>query len=170
MASDDFFQACESEKLHLTVIFPKLAWYSPSAPCWICLYGLESIFLGLPDLARLSTFLQPKWNFLNHLLTLLWSSTASSFTQQMFLIASTVLWPTLNCAVTFDPTNVFGCFYSLMIQFKLGKHKFLNWTTLHIHQWGFQITHEMEPCTCWHTNYYHPQFELFQSSGTHATK
>ena len=31
-----------------------------------------------------------------------------------------------NCAFTFHTTNVFCCFYSIMAQFELIKHKFLN--------------------------------------------
>ena len=38
-------------------------------------------------------FLQLEENFLNHLLTVLWSIARTPFTQQMFLIASVALWP-----------------------------------------------------------------------------
>ena len=48
-----------------------LAWYSLSAIYWICFYGLESMLSGLPDLAWSSRLLQPKQNFLNHLVTVI---------------------------------------------------------------------------------------------------
>ena len=60
----------------------KLAWYSPSATCQICRYGL------VHDLGIYS--FRPTWlpdrvsakNFLNYLVIVLWSTL--SFTQQMF--------------------------------------------------------------------------------------
>ena len=52
--------------------------------------------LGQHDLAWLSRFLQLEQNFLNHLVTVLQSTAPSPFEQQMFLVASTVLWPSLN--------------------------------------------------------------------------
>ena len=62
----------------------------------ICFNGLKSILFELPNLVGLSRFFQHKQNFLNHLITLLWTTTSSSFAQQMFLVASTVLWPSSN--------------------------------------------------------------------------
>ena len=59
-------------------------------------------FLGLPDLVKLSRFLQTKKNFLIHQ----WSATPSLF----FM------------------TNVFVSFCSVMAQFRLIKHKFPNET------------------------------------------
>ena len=65
---------------------------------WLLLYGfvsiicnvvLESIVLGLPDLAW-SRFLQPEQNFLNHQVTVLWSTAPSPFVQQMLFVASKV--------------------------------------------------------------------------------
>ena len=38
----------------------------------------------------------PKQNFFYHLFTVRWSTVPSPFAQQIFLIASTVLWPSLN--------------------------------------------------------------------------
>ena len=38
-------------------------------------------------------FLQPKQNFLNHLITIVWATISSLFAQQMFLVAPEVLWP-----------------------------------------------------------------------------
>ena len=58
--------------------------------------AMESTLLGLPDLAWLLSFLQLKQNFLNHHILVLWSTAFLPFAQQMFLIASTVLWPSLN--------------------------------------------------------------------------
>ena len=48
----------------------ELAWYTSHAACQIGLYGFEYV-LDLPDLAWLLGFLQPEWNFLNRLFTLL---------------------------------------------------------------------------------------------------
>ena len=56
----------------------------------------ESIVLGLFNLVWWSRLLQPMKNFLNHLVTVLWSTATSSFTQQMFLVASAILWLYLN--------------------------------------------------------------------------
>ena len=73
----------------------------------IYLYGLEtglgSTVLDLVNLA-LSRFFQPKWNFLNHLVTALWSIAPSSFTQQMFFVTSTTLWPSSNLVLTSNYT------------------------------------------------------------------
>ena len=49
----------------------------------------ESTALGLPHLAWLLRFSQPKWNFWNHLVTVLWSTTLLPFRQQMFWL---LLW------------------------------------------------------------------------------
>ena len=65
--------------------------------------ALESTVLGLPDFAWLLKFLQPKQNFLNHLIAVLWSTAPS----------------------TFPTTNVFDCFYGPMAQFELIKYKLL---------------------------------------------
>ena len=42
------------------------------------------------------SFWQLKQNFLNHLVTVLRSTVPLLFTQQMFFVASVVLWPSLN--------------------------------------------------------------------------
>ena len=42
---------------------------------------------SLPDFTWLLRFLGPEWNFLNHLLIVLWLTVPSSFAQQMFLVA-----------------------------------------------------------------------------------
>ena len=63
-----------------------LDWEMPSLPdtLWVLITGfvsldwnmaLESMVLGLPEFAWLSRFLQPKWNFLNHLVTVINSTT-----------------------------------------------------------------------------------------------
>ena len=70
----------------------ELAWYSPSATQQICLYGFEHN-LGIHGFRPTWTYL---WYLLNHLLTVLWSNVPSPFGQQMFLIASTMLCPSLN--------------------------------------------------------------------------
>ena len=51
---------------------------------------------GLPDLAWSSSFLQHEWNFLSHLVTVLWPTASLLFAQQMFLVTSTALWPSSN--------------------------------------------------------------------------
>ena len=56
----------------------------------IHLYDLEHS-LSLPELAWSSRFLQPNWNFLNHLLTVWWSTGPSPLAQQIFLVVSTML-------------------------------------------------------------------------------
>ena len=56
--------------------------------------ALESMDLGLPVLAWLLKFLQPEYNFLNHLISI-----------------------QLNLH-----TNIFGCFYGVITQFKLRLH------------------------------------------------
>ena len=56
--------------------------------------ALKSILLGFLKLAWLLKFLQPKQYFLNNLVTALWSTAPSLFTQQMFLVASTAI---TNC-------------------------------------------------------------------------
>ena len=53
---------------------------------------LESMFLSLLDYAWSLRFLQLKRNFLNHLVTVLWSTAPSTFAQQIFLVASAVLY------------------------------------------------------------------------------
>ena len=50
--------------------------------------------------------------------------------------------------------TVINYFHYVMAHFNLMKQKFLNWTTLHIHLCGFQITLWMKQCTIdQHTNY-----------------
>ena len=53
--------------------------------------ALESLVLGLPNFARSSRFLQPKWGFLKHLASVPWSTA-----QRMFLFTSATLWPSSN--------------------------------------------------------------------------
>ena len=47
----------------------------------------EPVVLGLPDLAWSTNYLQPKWNFCNRLVAVLWSPTSSPFALQ-FIFAS----------------------------------------------------------------------------------
>ena len=78
----------------------RFAWYSLDLPQW--LGGLaQNLVFGLSDLAWLSRFLQSEWNFLNHLVTILWSP------------------------VHFHTTNGFGCFCSIMAQFELVKFSYI---------------------------------------------
>ena len=48
--------------------------------------ALKSMILGLLDLAWLLSFLQPEWNLLNHLVTVLWPTMPSPFQQQFFFL------------------------------------------------------------------------------------
>ena len=73
--------------------------------------------LGLHDLGWSWRFLQLKWNFFNHLVIVLWSTTLSLFCTK----------------------NVFGSFCSVMAQFEFIKHEYPNWIMLHICLCCFQI-------------------------------
>ena len=73
-------------------------WYSPNATWWICLHRLKN---GLRTHAFMPTypcliakFLATWAKFFEHLVIDLWSPL--TFNQQMFLVASVVLWPSLN--------------------------------------------------------------------------
>ena len=66
-------------------------------------HALESIDLSPPPLAQLSSFLQPKWNFLKHLLNI------------------------INWTFTFPTTNVFGCFSGVLAHVILVNHKISNY-------------------------------------------
>ena len=59
---------------------------------------------------------------------------------------STTIYYT-KCTFTFYITNVFGCFCHVIDQVKLLKHKFPNWTTLHINQCSFQLRHGVKKGT-----------------------
>ena len=56
----------------------------------------EFMVLGLPDLIWSLRLLQLEWNFLKHLVCVLWLAMSSSFAQQMFLVDSATLYPSLN--------------------------------------------------------------------------
>ena len=91
----------------------------------ICLYGLEpwipwfKAFLTLPIVKVLTAW-------------------------EKFLETSVT-----NCAFTFRPTNVFGCFCGVRT-----RKIYSNLTKLHVHLCGFQIIHRMKECTtCQRTNY-----------------
>ena len=75
---------------YVTLWDVKLAWDSLNTIRQICLNNLE-YGLGIHDFRPTWSlgFLQPEWNFLNHLLIIQWSTVASPFAQQIFLIAST---------------------------------------------------------------------------------
>ena len=57
---------------------------------------LEFMVLSRAEFAQSLRFLQPEWNFLNHLVPVLWSNTPSPLAQQIFLVVSMVLWPSSN--------------------------------------------------------------------------
>ena len=72
---------------------------------WILLAGfvttvwnmvLESMHLGLTDLIWSLRCLQPKQNFFDLLVTILWSTVPSTFAQQIFLVVSGALCLNLN--------------------------------------------------------------------------
>ena len=52
-----------------------------------------------------------------------------------------------NCMFTFCTTNVFDCFWGIMAQLKLIKHKFMNYTILLFNLCSFQITHRVNQYT-----------------------
>ena len=56
----------------------------------------ESTILGLPDFALSLRLLQLMWNVLNHLITVLWSTVSTTFTQQIVLVSCTALWLSSN--------------------------------------------------------------------------
>ena len=60
--------------------------------CYSPNMALKFLVLGLPDYTLLLRFLQPEKNFLNHLLC----ERCKPFTQQMFLVASALLYPSSN--------------------------------------------------------------------------
>ena len=71
----------------------------------------------------------------------------------------------INCTFTFCTTNDFSCFHSIMAQFELVKHKFLNYITLCIHLCGFWITLKMKQyMTCQFSNYVYYQPERIPTS------
>ena len=99
-----------------------LAWYSLNATFQICLYVLEHSF-------KMHGF-RPIWPCLIiEVLTTQAKSLEASGSSTM-----------IKCIFTFYTTNVFSSFHSVMAQFKLVKHMFLNYSTVHIHLCSFQIT------------------------------
>ena len=70
----------------LQVLLTRLAW----------IIALEYMVLHPPDLAFLLRFLQPKQNFLNPQVAVLWSTAFSPYVQEIFLVASAVLWSSSN--------------------------------------------------------------------------
>ena len=102
----------------------KLAWYSPSV--WNTTF--EFTVLGLPDLAWLLIFLQPEWNFLNHLVT---------DQLHLHLLYNKCFW--------FLPQ-----YYGSV---KLIKHKFLNWLLCEFIWVAFK-SHGLKKCMCQCTNYF----------------
>ena len=68
--------------------------YTPDL--WLRAWPQDSCLKAYLTLPWLSRFLQPKQNFLNHLIIVLRSNVPSLFIQQMFLVGSTQLYPSLN--------------------------------------------------------------------------
>ena len=103
--------------------------------------------LGLPDLTRLSSLLQPEWTFQNRVLNLLCSIVPSNFVQHIFF----------GWFRAFLPSSNSECVSSRK------KKKKKNPTT-HIYLCGFQIAHVVKQCTtCYLTNYHDTTFA--QSAG-----
>ena len=75
----------------------QLTWYSPSAIRCTCFSSLDHGFHDFRPtyLACLSTLLKPEQNFFS-ILSLLGSTVASRFAEQIFLIVSKTLWPSSN--------------------------------------------------------------------------
>ena len=85
---------------HIGLKEAKLAWYSSSNICqfyllWFGVWPLR-IFSFRPIIAWLLKLLLPQQHFLNHLVTVLWSTEPSPFIQQIFLIAFVVSSPSLS--------------------------------------------------------------------------
>ena len=58
-------------------------------------------------------------------------------------------------AFTFRILNTFGCLLDVMDGFELMKHKFVNYTILHVYMCGFQITYGVKQyITCQRANYH----------------
>ena len=85
----------------------------------------KSTLWGQTDLTWSSAFLYPKWNFLNPLVTILWSSEPSPLPQKCF-------WLLVSARYSAARTV---------------KHMFLNSVTLHIHLRRFEITNRMKQCS-----------------------
>ena len=56
--------------------------------------------------------MQSKWNFLNHLVTDLGSTSTSSFVRKMFLFASAALWPSTSSQIRLLYTFICAAFKS----------------------------------------------------------
>ena len=118
----------------------ELTWYSLSASlAWS--NTSDYLVIGLLDLSWLSRFLHPKQNV--WLLTVLWSTELSLFFK----------------------TNVFGCFWGIVAQFKPTKHKFSNISVqllsltpseamhnLSVHQWPQYYESQQVLSTPWTTS------------------
>ena len=89
---DFYFDIYEGHILPVRALTPALMLHLSNP----CTEPKESTVLGPPDFACLSRFLQPDQNFLIYQFTVLWPTVPSPFMQQMFLVASTALWPSLN--------------------------------------------------------------------------
>ena len=83
-SSGCFCQSNEGDKPHWTV------------KCPAHLIISEFYSFALPDFVLPLRSLQSEWNFLNLLVTVLWSSASLPFAQQMFYVSSFVLWSNLN--------------------------------------------------------------------------
>ena len=147
------------------ILYSKIASTSDSILlAYIRFYGFEHgfviNFLILPDFVWSLRFFQPERNFLNVLVTVMWSAASPSFIQQIF---------------------VFDCFRSPMAHFALGKNPFLYWISFLVLLCGFQIIHKVQqwtPCsrTCYRnaanhtvyglmvlvTKYTHPKFARYE--------
>ena len=125
-----FCRGCESDKSLLNCKIVVLAWYSLNLPLRLGAQPQNPV-LGLPDLAWLSRFFQPEWNFLNHLVTV------------------------IKCTFIFHTTNTFSCFCGIMAESntqsmnsKIRLFCTLIWVT-------FKSFMEWKQCTtCQHTNYH----------------
>ena len=76
------YATCEGDQPHWQVRYQAhLILFKCSSPDLLLWLGarLWNLVLGLPDLAELSKFLQPEWNFLNHLVTVFMINCAFTF-------------------------------------------------------------------------------------------
>ena len=103
-----------------------VAWDSPGATYQICLYGLEHS-LGIHTFRptwpyQIIKILQPEQNFFCYLLSVLWLTAFLPFAQQMFLVASVVLWSSLNSLSIWSQIRL--CYIFICMAFK----KHIEWS------------------------------------------
>ena len=119
-SAPDIFSMVVQVTNHTELWDDELTWYSPSITLRISLYNLEH-GIGIYGF----------WSTWHWLITKVLAIRVKHLQQSGCCTG-------INCPTIFCATNIFGCFCSVMAKFEIGKHKFPNWTTLHVHQCGFK--------------------------------